>query len=210
MTPVFRSTSSLAFTTRTAPTAGTGFESRTKLANLEGSKIINTKSFATFKLTHLDQPGFGRADNLADVTASTTLGTHLDISNLDKMGQLSVPLPIAGNVAQNAFVAPFISKYGFICPQDAAARGLSCTPGQPAGGGVVGFGLNARNNDSFGRKGGQAGYNYTLGSKLTHDLHVGYQRYNDFENLNRVSNGWGALTIPSGVGSSIVSPSFKW
>ena len=34
-------------------------------------------------MSGLDQPGFGRADNLADVTASTTLGTHLDIGNLE-------------------------------------------------------------------------------------------------------------------------------
>ena len=82
----------LAFTTRTAPTAGTGYESKTRIGNLEGSKIISPKSYATFKLTSFAQPGFGRADNLASVTPSTALGTQIDINNLAQIGQLSVPL----------------------------------------------------------------------------------------------------------------------
>jgi hypothetical protein len=198
--------SALAFTTRTAPTAGTGFESRTRLANLEGSKIVDPKSYFTFKFTSWAQPGFGRADNLANVTPSTTLGTHIDTSNLGQLGLLSVPLPIAGNTAQNAFVQPFINKYGYICPSDALARGLSCTPGMPAGGGVVGFGDNAKNNDSFGRRSGQIGYNYTVGSNVTNDLHAGYQRHSDYEDLNRLSNGWGDLSIPAGVGAAGTCP----
>ena len=198
--------SKIAFTTRTAPTAGTGFESRTKLGNLEGSKIINPQSYATFKLSSFSQPGFGRADFLSSAVPSTTIGTQLDIANLAQLGQVTVPLPIAGNTAQNAFVQPFINKYGFTCPQDAAARGLSCTPGQPAGGGIVGFGVNARDNDAFGRRAGQIAYNYTLGTNLTHDLHAGYMRETAYENLNRVSNGWGSITIPAGVGAAGTCP----
>ncbi len=198
--------SKLAFTTRTAPTAGTGYESRTKLGNLEGSKIINDKSYATFKLTSFSQPGFGRADHLASVTPSTALGTQLDLANLAQIGHLSVPLLIAGNAAQNAFVQPFINKYGYICPPDAAARGLSCTPGQPAGGGVVGYGVNSKDNDGFGRKSGQFAYNYTLGTNVTHDLHFGYMRESAYEDLNRASNGWGGISIPAGVGAAGTCP----
>lgn len=199
-------TAKLAFTTRTAPTAGTGFESKTKIGNLEGSKIISPKSYATFKLTTFAQPGFGRADNIAGVTPSTALGTQLDINNLATLGQLSVPLPIGGNTAQNAFVQPYINKYGYLCPPDAVARGLSCTPGQPAGGGVVGFGVNSADNDSFGRKSGQIAYNLTLGGSTTHDLHFGYMRESAYEDLNRTSNGWGALSIPAGVGAAGTCP----
>src|SRR5690348_18226312 len=43
-------------------------------------------------------------------------------------------VPIAGNAAQNAFIQPFVNKYGYLCPPDAAARKLTCTPGQQAGG----------------------------------------------------------------------------
>ncbi|HEV2720283.1 MAG TPA: carboxypeptidase regulatory-like domain-containing protein, partial [Thermoanaerobaculia bacterium] len=199
-------TSKVAFLSRTAPTAGTGFESKTRLGNLEGSKIISPKSFFTFKASTFAQPGFGRADNISSAVPSTTIGAQLDIANLAQLGQLSVPLPIGGNTAQNAFVQPFISQYGFICPPDFATRGLTCTPGQPVGGGVVGFGTNAKDNDSFGRKTGQVGYNYTLGTKVTHDLHVGYMRESAYEDLNRVSNGWGAISIPAGVGSAGTCP----
>ena len=199
-------TAKLAFTTRTAPTAGTGYESKTRLGNLEGSKIINPKSYFTFKLTSWGQPGFGRADNLAGVTPSTALGSQIDINNLGSIGQLSVPLLIGGNAAQNAFVQPYINKYGYLCPPDAAARGLSCTPGTQAGGGVVGFGVNSADNDSFGRKSGQLAYNLTLGGKTTHDLHFGYMRESAYEDLNRASNGWGSISIPAGVGTAGTCP----
>ena len=78
--------------------------------------------------------------------------------------------------------------------------------GQLTGGGTVGFGQFARDDDSFFRKGGQIGYNYTLGSKITHDLHVGYQRYNDGEDRFQTSNGWGSITIPAGVGTAGTCP----
>ncbi|HEX3580620.1 MAG TPA: carboxypeptidase regulatory-like domain-containing protein [Thermoanaerobaculia bacterium] len=197
-------TSKTAFLTRTAPTAGTGFESKTRIGNFEGSKIISPKSYATFKLTSFAQPGFGRADRLASVTPSTALGTQLDINNLANIGQLSVPLLIGGNAAQNAFVQPYINKYGYICPQNPGT--LGCTPGQLTGGGTVGFGLNSADNDSFGRKSGQVAYNTTLGLNLTHDLHFGYMRESSYEDLNRTSNGWGALSIPAGIGAAGTCP----
>ena len=196
----------LAFTQRTAPTAGTGYESRTKLGNLEGSKIISPKSYASFKLTNWSQPGFGRADNLSTAVPSTVLGTQLDVANIATLGVVTIPTLIGGNAAQNAFVQPFIDKYGYLCPQASAAV---CTPGQPTtalGTGVVGFGSLAKDNDGFGRRAGQVQYNQTLGAGITHDLHFGYMQENAFENLNRVSNGWGAITIPAGVGAAGTCP----
>ena len=189
-----------AFGSMTAPTAGTGYQSKLDLANLEGSKIINPKSFATFKLVDFRNPGGGRADFLASgVNVSTAVGTHLDINNLDKIGQLVVPKAVPANAA---FVQPFITNYGFICPPSGIAGGSACTPGALTGGGVVGFGAFSADNDSFFRKGGQVGYNYTLGTNATHDLHVGYQRYKDSEDRFQTSNGWGVISIPGGSGAS--------
>ena len=193
--------SKIAFTQRTAPTAGTGFESKTKLGNLEGSKIINSKSYATFKLTNWRQPGFGRADIISSAVPSTALGAQLDIANLATLGNVTIPTLIGGNTAQNAFVQPFITKYGYPCP----AGATTCTPGQPttaSGTAIVGYGTNAADNDSFGDTRGQVTYNLTLGSDVTNDLHFGYQQYKQFEDLNRVSNGWGQITIPAGVGAA--------
>ena len=194
------------FGSRTAPTAGTGYQSKLDLANLEGSKIINPQSFATFKLVKFKNPGGGQADFISDAQISTALGTQLPIGSLNTAGNLTVPLPIAGNTAQNAFVAPFITKYGFICPPSGTAGGATCTPGQPTGGGVNGYGAFAADNDSFFRKGGQVGYNYTLGTVASHDLHVGYQYYKDEEDRFQTSNGWGSLSIPAGVGVAGTCP----
>ena len=189
-----------AFGTTQAGTAGTGYTTSLDLGNLEGSKIINPKSYATFKLVDFRNPGGGRADHLVSgVNISTAPGTHLDINNLNSIGLLTVPTSVPSNAA---FVQPFISKYGFICPASGSVSGSPCTPGQPTGGGLVGFGQFSADNDSFFRKGGQAGYNYTFGTGATHDLHVGYQRYNDSEDRFQSSNGWGSITIPGGSGAS--------
>ena len=101
----------------------------------------------------------------------------------------------------SAFVQPFINTYGYVCPQNS-----TCVAGQPTGGGVVGLGAFSADNDSFFRKSGQIGYNYTLGTNLTHDLHVGYQRYNDSEDRFQTSNGWGSISIPAGVGDPGTCP----
>jgi hypothetical protein len=177
-----------AFGTKTAGTAGTGYEIRLKIGTLEGSWVMGTKSYATFKFTDYKNPGFGRPDNIVNTTVSTTLGSKLDIANLGTLGLLSVPTANPNNAAQAAFVQPFINKYGYL------------VNGVATGGGTVGFGANLNDADNFGRKSGQAAYNYTLGiGNMSHDLHAGYQRYTDTEDLFRTSNGWGSLSIPGGV-----------
>jgi hypothetical protein len=174
------------FGTRFAGTTGTGSETKLQIATLEGSKVINNRSFATFKFYDFRNPGFGGADNVTDTVISLAPGTKLDINNLGTIGRLTVPTVIATNPTQAAFVQPFIDKYGYL------------QNGVRTGGGRVGFGPFARDDDSFFRKSGQAAYNYTIGNVVTHDLHVGYQRYNDSEDRFQTSNGWGDITIPGG------------
>lgn len=190
-----------------AGTTGSGSNGKLQLGTLEASWIINPKSFATAKFTDFKNPGGGSSDFVANgVQVSTALGTQLDINNLGNLGRLFVPTPLPGNTAQNAFVQPFIDKYGYVCPQDPGSVGLTCTAGQRTGGGTVGFGQFAEDDDSFYRKGGQFGYNYSLGSNITHDLHFGYQRYNDSEDRFQTSNGWGLLSVPAGVGAAGTCP----
>ncbi|HSP15834.1 MAG TPA: carboxypeptidase regulatory-like domain-containing protein [Thermoanaerobaculia bacterium] len=189
-----------------ARTTGTGSDTKLQLGTLETSWITSPRSFATVKFTNFRNPGFGKADFVANAAVSTALGTQLDINNLGNIGRLIVPTLTPGNTAQNAFVQPFINQYGYVCPQNPGSTGLTCTAGQRTGGGTVGFGLFSRDDDSFFRKGGQVGYNYTLGGHVTHDLHVGYQRYNDSEDRFQTSNGWGSITIPAGIGSAGTCP----
>ncbi|HEX3107598.1 MAG TPA: carboxypeptidase regulatory-like domain-containing protein, partial [Thermoanaerobaculia bacterium] len=92
----------------------------------------------------------------------------------------------SSNAGQTAFVTPFINKYGYL------------KNGVATGGGTVGYGTFTQNDDSFYRKSGQVAYNMTIGGNVQHDLHFGYLRHNDAEDLFRVSNGWGSITIPGG------------
>jgi hypothetical protein len=186
-------------------TTGTGGVNELQIGMLEGSWIINPQSFATFKYTDYRNPGIQNADFTADVEPAFTVGTQLNIANLGAQGRFVVPTRTS-NTAQNTFTQPFISQYGYVCPPNPATLGLSCTPGELTGGGIVGFGQFARDDDSFYRKGWQAGYDITLGSSMTHDLHIGYQRYKDEEDRFQSSNGWGLISVPAGVGAAGTCP----
>ena len=133
---------------------------RQKIITGDGSWIINSKSYATFKYTKFENPNQGHPDYTANVTLNTAAGTRLDLNSLNTIGRLSVPAPVAGNAAYNAFIQPLIDRYGY------TANGVK------TGGGVTGYGLQFDNDDFF-RDGGQVGYNLTVGNTWKHDLHVG-------------------------------------
>jgi Carboxypeptidase regulatory-like domain len=181
----------------TAPTAGTGNESRQKIGTADGSWIINAASYLNFKYTHFSLLTTGIPDNSAGVTASQVIGTHLDVANLDKMGLLTVP-KIGTNSAVNSFIAPLVNRYGYVCTPDLVATG-NCSPaGAQAGGGLVGFG-STFDGDNFFRDAGQVGYNLTLNTgALRHSIHAGYMQSVDSEDLTRSSNGWGSVSVPGG------------
>jgi hypothetical protein len=166
-------------------TTGSGDESWQKIATAEGSWILGPTSHVTFKATRYALETLGRPDFVADVAPTLAIGTRLDVANLDSIGRLTVPVPVAGQTAYNTFVQPIIDRYGYI--QDGVRRG----------GGIVGLGGEFNDQDFF-RTSGQVGYNLTLGSRIRHDLHVGYQRYVDSEDLARSSNGWGLISVPGG------------
>jgi hypothetical protein len=173
------------FVENAAATTGSGNESRLKIGTADGSWIINSKSYLSFKYTHFANETLGRPDHIADVTISTAPGTRLDTATLDQQGFLTVPAPIAGQTAYNAFIQPLIDRYGYV------------QNGQRVGGGRNGFGQEFNDQD-FYRDSGQIAYNLTLGSSVRHDLHVGYQLYRDSEDLVRSSNGWGLISVPGG------------
>jgi len=171
----------------TAATAGTGNESRQRIGTADGSWIIKSNSVLTFKYTHFENPTQGRPDNTSSAVVNTAIGTHLDITNLDKLGLLSVP-KIGSNAAANGFIQPIINQYGYKDP----------TTGVLTGGGTVGFGATF-DKDDFYRDAGQVAFNTTLsGIGMRHNLHGGFQMYVDSEDLDRRSNGWGLITVPAG------------
>jgi Carboxypeptidase regulatory-like domain len=178
------------FGSSSTSTTGSGSEAWQKIAIVEGSWILNSRSFATFKYTHFENPTQGRPDNVADVQISTAVGTKLDVNNFDKIGLLSVPTPVAGATAFNAFVQPLIDRYGYTLN------------GVKTGGGSVGYGT-LFDKDDFFRDQAQVAFNTTLGTDIRHDIHAGLQWYVDSEDLTRSSNGWGWVTVPGGRAPSI-------
>jgi len=167
-------------------TTGTGGEAWLKIGTAEGSWIIDSKSYLTFKYTDFNNRTQGRPDNVANATLSTAIGSQLPVNSLDTQGLFVVPSIIAGQTAYNAFIQPLIDKYGYLD-----------STGTRIGGGNVGFG-STFDKDDFFRNGGQIGYNYTIGTTVQHELHAGYQRYTDSEDLTRRSNGWGVISVPGG------------
>lgn len=191
-----REDTSALFGAFTAPTAGTGNESRQKIGTADASWILNAASFLNFKYTHFTLLTAGVPDGRAAATVSTAIGARLDLANLDQQGLLSLPNFVAGNDAFNSFLTPFVNKYGFL------------SNGVRTGGSTVGFGSQFDRDDFF-RDAGQVGYNLSVASwGMRHNLHAGYMRSIDSEDLTRSSNGFGAISIPGGRTSFQGTPIF--
>ena len=169
-----------------AASIGTKDGNRQRIGNIEGSWVINSRSHATFKYSYFGLETSSLPANVSSANPSEAVGTMLPIGSLDQQGLLTVPQILAGQDAYNAFVQPFVNTYGYL-----NASGVR------TGGGLVGF-ASQNNDQDFFRNNAQIGYNLTLGSDITHDLHIGYQRYTDKEELRRSSNGWGSISVPGG------------
>lgn len=168
-----------------AASTSNGYEAKQKIAILEGSWIINDKSFATAKFTDFRNPNAGRPDTALGLVPALDGSVNIDPNALDQMGLVSIPVPVTGATAYNAFIAPIISRYGYV--QDGVSKG----------GGRVGGG-SQYDNDDFYRQSFQVAYDLTLGKNVIHNLHVGYQFSKDQEDLYRTSNAWGLVTVPGG------------
>lgn len=168
-----------------ALTTGTGDKVDYQTTTADGSWILG-RGLATFKFTRYVNDTTSLPDNISSATPSETIGTMLDIANIGTLGLVTLPSPIATNPAFNTFLTPFINQYGYL--NAAGAR---------TGGATFGYASQFNDQDFF-RDNIQFGYNITLGSEVTHEIHVGYQRYKDSEDLARRSNGWGGINLVGG------------
>ncbi|HEY6508645.1 MAG TPA: carboxypeptidase regulatory-like domain-containing protein, partial [Vicinamibacterales bacterium] len=184
------------FAQSASATSGTGNEAWLKIATVDGSWLVDSRSFLTFKYTHFANETLARPDFLADVSVSSAPGTRLNTSSLNTQGRFTVPAVIAGQDAYNAFIQPLVNQYGYVN-----------SSGVMVGGGVNGYGLDLTADDFF-RDAGQVGYNISFNGPVSHEVHVGYQRYTDSEDLQRTSNGWGLITVPGGRTSFQGTPIF--
>ena len=184
------------FAQSSSATSGTGNEAWLKIFTADGSWLIDSRSYLTFKYTHFANETLGRPDFVADVTVSSAPGTVLNTGSLNTQGRFTVPGVITGQTDYNAFVQPLIDQYGYVN-----------SSGVKVGGGINGYGLQFDADDFF-RDAGQIGYNISFNGTVSHELHVGYQRYTDSEDLVRSSNGWGLITVPGGRTSFQGTPIF--
>jgi hypothetical protein len=155
------------------------------IAIAEGSWVASPKSFLSFKVTDFDNETQSRPDNLFDFDLALDGSVGLDVDNLETQGQFFVPTLRPGEDAYNAFVTPIIERYGYL------------ENGMRVGGGVIG-GHDEINRQDFFREGWEVSYDYLLGTRVSHELHFGYQWSSDEEELARISNGWGEISVPGG------------
>ena len=176
------------FGLRRAARPAAAAEAWQRIGTADGSWIINDNNFATFKYTHFANPTQGVPDNVSSATVNTAIGTHLRSTTSSRWGCFTVPKPIAGNAAQNAFMQPIINRYGYLLN------------GVPQGGGIVGFASPAdRRGQLLPRTPARSPTTRRSSTGgMRHNLHVGYQQYVDSEDLTRSSNGWGSITCPAG------------
>ncbi|MEA2490996.1 MAG: hypothetical protein QOH21_2788, partial [Acidobacteriota bacterium] len=171
--------------TTSAASTALNEEATQNIGIFESSWVINERSFATFKYTDYANETSSVPSQVLDLVPSLTAGSHINIADLASQGLFTVPLPVAGQDAYNAFIAPLIARYGY-------------GTGARTGGGEAGVG-STFNGQDFYRTDAQLGYDITIGSRVAHDLHVGYERMRDEEDLRRSSNGYGVLSAPRGV-----------
>jgi hypothetical protein len=167
------------------PSTALNEDSSLKVAILEGSWVVNNSSFASMKYTDFANETSSIPGLLVSETPNLALGTHLNIANLPSYGRFAVPTPVSGATAYNQFIQTYIDQYGYL------------VNGVRTGGGQVGSGLEINDQDFF-RKSAQAGYDFTLGSVVPNDLHVGFQWSKDSEELTRSSNGYGTVSVIGG------------
>ena len=170
----------------TMPTTGATDEWNQRIGAIEGSWVINSNSHATVKYTHFGLETGSVPDIISPAQPALTPGAQLDLANLDRMGLVSVPSIVANQPAYNAFIQPLIDRFGFIDDD-----------GVLSGGGLVGV-ASQYNDQDFFRNNMQVAYNVNFGGAVQHEVHAGYQRYKDWEDLLRSSNGWGSISVPGG------------
>ena len=168
-----------------SPTTGTGNEAWQKIGTVDGSWIINSRSFATFKYTYFSNPTQGRPDYVADVAPSQTVGTPLDV------GEPRQDRPVQG--ARRRWPARTLQRVHRAVDRPVRLR-LATTGQRPAAA------RSATTPSSTSRASTatpyRCAYNITLGSTVRQDVHAGFQWSMDSEDLLRTSNGWGSISGP--------------
>ena len=156
------------------------------VTSLDGSWLTPFGSTIAFRYGDYALRGTELPDVMLEVRPA--LDAVLDVSNLDRMGHLSVPARMAGADAFNAAIEPIIQRHGYVD-----------TSGVRRGGGAVGAHPEI-GEQAFYRRSLDLTFDHQLTwGRFRHDLHAGVRRADARETLRRTSNGWGMIEVPGGV-----------
>ena len=167
----------------TAGSCSYGHDATMGIAVLEGTWVVNDRSYLSFKYSDFKDEESRRPDLVFDFPIRGDGSVRLDVDNLDRQGRLRVPTPRGGQNDYNGFIAPLIERYGFLNED-----------GVREGGGLVGGYYQFIDNDYFNES-FQTGYDYMLDN---HELHIGYRWSLGSEEIDMASNGWGSISVPGG------------
>ncbi|MDE0225012.1 MAG: carboxypeptidase regulatory-like domain-containing protein [Gammaproteobacteria bacterium] len=169
-----------------ADSVSLGGRAEQDVASLDGSWLAPFGSTIAFRYGDYALRGTELPDVLLEVRPA--LDAVLDVSNLDRMGHLSVPSRVAGADAFNVAIEPIVQRHGYV---DAS--------GVHRGGGAVGAHPEI-GEQAFYRRSFDLTFNHELAwGRTRHDLHAGLRRTEARETLRRTSNGWGMIEVPGGV-----------
>ena len=169
-----------------ADSVSLGGRAEQDVTSFDGSWLTPLGSTIAFRYADYALRGSELPDTLLDVRPA--LDAVLDVSNLDRMGHLSVPSRVAGADAFNAAIEPIIQRYGYV----------GATDDRRGGGGV---GAHPQiGEQAFYRRSLDLSFDHELTwGRSRHDLHAGLRRTDARETLRRTSNGWGRIEVPGGV-----------
>ncbi len=177
------------------PSTSSGSDANQDIIIGEANWVIDDSSSINAKFVDWQLKTASRPDTLFNFDIRQ--GDSLDINNLDQQGLLFVPtlLDNPNNdpaiAAINAFRQGVINQYGYV-----DANGVR------QGGGMVG-GATTINNQDFFRKSFEIGYDKSfITGEMTHNFHIGYKYEDIREDLNRLSNGYGSISVLGGNSNS--------
>jgi hypothetical protein len=164
-----------------------GSKAQMAITTIEASWAVTPNNFLNFKFTNFGNYTSDHPNYLSPVHPALDGSVGLDVTNLASQGALT--LPTVAQAGTNASILALINTYGY------PGTGSAATPQGFIGGGSVG-GYSSINTDNFFRKNYQFTWDGTFSTGgMTHDLHAGYQWFKEMEDLYRISNGWGSITI---------------
>ncbi|MFI2813143.1 MULTISPECIES: TonB-dependent receptor [Microbulbifer] len=167
-----------------ADSVSVGEESGQDILSLDGSWIINDATTLSFQYSDYALETAGVPDTRLGVQPA--IGQMLDAASLDQLGYFNVPDFRDNDDAWNAAVAPYINQYGYD------------ENGTRVGGGGVGAYYQS-NVQNFYRESFEIALDHSLEiGSTSHEIHVGYQWSEGHEELARLSNGWGSISVIDG------------